>query len=177
MITNFKNQSGFTLIEMLIVIVVLGILAMIIIPQITVSTEDAKVSTLQTNLSGMRSAVETYYAQHDSTYPGRKKTAILDVGVDTIAGDAVAAFTTQLTQYTTAAGTVATSKDATFKYGPYIKGSALPKNPFTATNDVTLDITTTNITTRVADTGTKAWKFYAETGVLIANDTAAHALY
>ncbi len=63
---NSKSQSGFTLIEMLIVIVVLGILAMIIVPQITVSTEDAKTSTLQTNLTGIRSSIETYYAQHNS---------------------------------------------------------------------------------------------------------------
>lgn len=120
MITNFKNQSGFTLIEMLIVIVVLGILAMIIIPQITVSTEDAKLSTLQTNLSGMRSAVETYYAQHANTYPGRKKTDA--EGVDTDAGTAVDAFIYQLTRYTSATGVVATTKDTTFKFGPYIKG-------------------------------------------------------
>jgi prepilin-type N-terminal cleavage/methylation domain-containing protein len=37
-----KNQFGFTLIEMLIVIIILGILAMVIIPQISVSTGDAK---------------------------------------------------------------------------------------------------------------------------------------
>ncbi len=174
MITKFKKQAGFTLIEMLIVIVVLGILAMIIIPQITVSTEDAKISTLQTNLSGMRSAVETYYAQHDSNYPGKKKeTDGTDVANVTEAGTA---FLAQLTLYSTAAGVTANVKDATYKYGPYIKGGAMPKNPFTSTNDVTADLAT-NITTRVADTGTKAWKFYPNTGVLIANDTAPHALY
>ncbi len=174
MITKFKNQAGFTLIEMLIVIVVLGILAMIIVPQITVSTEDAKISTLQTNLSGMRSAVETYYAQHDSVYPGKKKeTDGADAGTVALAQTA---FLAQLTLYSTAAGVTANVKDATYKFGPYIKGTALPKNPFTATSDVTCDLAT-NISTRVADTGTKAWKFYPNTGVLIANDTVAHALY
>ena len=174
MITNFKKQSGFTLIEMLIVIVVLGILAMIIVPQITVSTEDAKISTLQTNLSGMRSSVETYYAQHGSVYPGAIDE---DSGAaSTTVGQAQDAFLAQLTLYSSAAGITANTKDGTFKFGPYIKGGALPKNPFTGTSDVTCDLAT-NITTRTADTGTKAWKFYPNTGVLIANDSAAHALY
>ena len=102
MITNFKNQLGFTLIEMLIVIVVLGILAMIIVPQITVSTEDAKVSTLQTNLSGMRSSVETYYAQHGSVYPGKKLAT--DGTTDATAPQAAIAFVAQLTLYSDAAG-------------------------------------------------------------------------
>ena len=68
-----KSRDGFTLIEMLIVIIILGILAMVIIPQITVSQEDAKMSTLKTNLAGIRSAIELYYAQHNNTYPGVKK--------------------------------------------------------------------------------------------------------
>ena len=57
------RKSGFTLIEMLIVIIILGILAMIIIPQLGVTTDDAKTNTLQANLSSIRSAVEVYYAQ------------------------------------------------------------------------------------------------------------------
>ncbi len=176
MITKFKNQTGFTLIEMLIVIVVLGILAMIIIPQITVSTEDAKISTLQTNLSGMRSSIETYYAQHDSMYPGAKKETD---GTNTTSDvEATAAFFAQLTLYSRASGVTANVKDATFKFGPYVKGGALPKNPFTGTDDATVNFDESNITVRAADVGTdKGWKFYAITGVFIANDTAPHALY
>ena len=174
---NHRNQSGFTLIEMLIVIVVLGILAMIIVPQITVSTDDAKLSTLQTNLSGIRSALETYYAQHSNTYPGRKQTTSGNDGVDTGSdGVAATAFVDQLTKYTSSTGVVSNSKTGSYTYGPYIKGTGIPTNPFSNTRTVTCDESETNITVRVADAAS-AWKFYPETGVFIANDTSAHSAY
>lgn len=153
------GQAGFTLIEMLIVIVILGILAMVIIPQISTSTDDARLSALRTNLSAMRNAVEIYYAQHNSTYPG-------------IAGAAV--FVLQLTQYTDAAGAISATKDATHKFGPYIKGSALGKNPFNELNTILVDAAIADITVRTGD-GSTGWKFFAITGVLIANDGAHYA--
>ena len=174
-----KNQSGFTLMEMLIVVIVLGILAMIIIPQITVSTEDAKLKTMQTNLNTMRNAIELYYHQHNQTYPG---------AIDNVAGliaptsDALAAdaFIAQLTTYTEVSGKAAgDSTDLTGTlYGPYIKTATLPTNPFTEEVNLTCDTTITNVATRTADEGaTDAWKFYVKTGVFIANDSADHETY
>jgi len=169
-----RNHSGFTLIEILIVIVVLGILAMIIIPQITVSTEDAKLSTLQTNLGGIRSAIETYYAQHENKYPGEiKADGSAASGNNT---DAEAAFTAQLTKYSAATGATSNSRDTTHKFGPYIKGAGFPTNPFDNDNDVKCDISVTDITVRVA-AGDSAWKFYPKTGVFIANDTSENSTY
>jgi prepilin-type N-terminal cleavage/methylation domain-containing protein len=173
----WNRAAGFTLIEMLIVIVILGILAMIIIPQITVSTEDAKVSTLKSNLTTMRSAIEIYYAQHGNTYPGAIKTD--GSGAVANAAEAVTAFTNQLTLYSDSTGKTSVDKTGLTGtvFGPYVKNGVLPKNPFTDTNDVTADIATIDITTKVADTGTKAWKFYVKTGILIANDSATHQVY
>jgi prepilin-type N-terminal cleavage/methylation domain-containing protein len=54
---GFREKSGITLIEMLLVVILLGILAMLIIPQISVSTGDANLNTLQTNLSTIRNAL------------------------------------------------------------------------------------------------------------------------
>ena len=54
---NNQNQDGFTLIEILIVVILLGILATVIIPQVNVSIDDAKMNTLKTNLKRMRSAI------------------------------------------------------------------------------------------------------------------------
>ena len=61
---KLNKQAGFTLIEMLIVVLLLGILAMLIIPQISVSTDDARQNTLHSNLGTMRNAIELYYHQH-----------------------------------------------------------------------------------------------------------------
>jgi prepilin-type N-terminal cleavage/methylation domain-containing protein len=160
--TRQRGRAAFTLIEMLIVIVILGILAMVIIPQISTSTDDAKLNTLRTNLSAMRNSVELYYAQHNSVYPG----AVLGG-----AASASEAFVQQLTRYTDAAGIIATVKSGTNSLGPYIKGGALAKNPFNNKSDVTLDTTEGDITVK-ASSGTTGWKFYSKTGVLIADDGA-----
>ena len=163
---TIKNQSGFTLVEMLIVVIVLGILAMIVVPQVAVSTSDTKLKALQTNLSAMRSAIELYYAQHNQTYPGAKK---IDGTTGPTAAEAATAFVQQLTQYTDANGLVSATKTSTAKYGPYIKGGQLPANPANNGTSVLCDVATDNVTTR-AQSGTESWKFYTITGVLIAND-------
>ena len=161
------NQSGFTLIEMLIVVIVLGILAIIIIPQITTSTEDAKVNAIQTSLAGIRSATEFYYVQHDNTYPGEKKN---DGTAGPNATESALAFVEQLTQYTDLSGDVTSIKDGTFKYGPYFKSGALPANPFNGLNSIVADITITSITAARTVSGTGGWKVHPKTSVIFAND-------
>lgn len=171
-IQKLKDQSGFTLIEMLVVVIILGILAMIIIPQITVSTDDARLNTLQTNLSSLRSAVELYYHQHNNTYPGAVKTD--GTGTATVATDLPAAFIEQLTRYTNRNGQTSTDLDRTnFPYGPYLKGG-LPTNPYNDLDDVLCDITTVNVTTRDSSATNNGWKFYVRTGVLIPGDQGNH---
>jgi prepilin-type N-terminal cleavage/methylation domain-containing protein len=169
---RLQRESGFTLIEMLIVVILLGILAMLIIPQISVSTEDARLNTLQTNLSSMRNSIELYYHQHSETYPGRN-----DSNGAATADPAAAAtgFVQQLTQYTDINGDCSVSKDATHIYGPYLKSVTPPTNPYNNLNDVVCDTATTDITDRTS-TGATAWKFYTLTGVLMANDGGHDAL-
>ncbi|MCX5823934.1 MAG: prepilin-type N-terminal cleavage/methylation domain-containing protein [Deltaproteobacteria bacterium] len=179
LLRTVKNRDGFTLIEMLIVIIILGILAMVIIPQITVSTEDAKVSTLKANLGAMRSAIEVYYAQHNMTYPGVNAAG----GTYGLVGTKEA-FTSQLTMYSNSAGTVATAYSASttdpaanFVLGPYIKGGTLPANPFNNKVDVLYDVDVVDITNVVglkrAAGGTTGWKYLSKFGVLFANDESS----
>ena len=176
--TTIKNQSGFTLIEMLIVIIILGILAMVIIPQISVSTGDAKVNTLRANLSTVRNAIELYYHQHDQTYPGA--VLVAGTGPVTSAAEAQAALVAQLTTYTELSGKAA-GDSATLTapiYGPYLKTVALPENPFNNSMVATCDIAITDVTTRLAVPGdATGWRYYVKTGVFIANDDLTHDDY
>ncbi len=161
-----KKQSGFTLIEMIIVVIILGILALIIIPQISVSTSDAKLSTLQTNLSTVRSALELYYHQHNQTYPGGAVPTTKPADIVTTAD----AFAGQLTRYTDISGNISNSFGTATPFGPYIKNGKLPSNPINDKIDVIIDTTETDITVRDSTASDNAWKFYTKTGVFIAAD-------
>ena len=55
-----KAKSGFTLVEILIVVVILGILAAIVIPQFTDASTQAKESSLCADLQTLRSQIELY---------------------------------------------------------------------------------------------------------------------
>jgi len=166
---NIQKQTGFTLIEILIVVILLGILATVIIPQVNVSSDDAKLNTLKTNLSHMRRVIELYYFQHGNNYPGAKRALNGDDVVNQ--SQSANSFFRQLTKYSEVTGNVSVTKTAAAKFGPYIKSDALPTNPYNSKNDVLCDITETDITVKASD-GTTGWKFYIKTGILLANDGA-----
>ena len=164
---KFGNR-GFTLIEILIVVMVLGILAMVIVPQITVSTQDAKESALQTNLVAMRNAIEMYYVEHNNVYPGEHLDTDGSVIADLATAAAATAFEKQLTQFTGITGIASTTEAAVSgtAYGPYLKG-ALPANPYdskyTVTTAASADITITTVVTTAG-----GWYYYPAIGKILA---------
>ena len=64
----FKRRKGFTLIELMIVVVIIGILAAVAIPNFVEMTDEAKAARIQADLNTMGSAVEIYYVKNGS-YP------------------------------------------------------------------------------------------------------------
>ena len=62
MIRKMQSQQGFTLIELVIIIVVLGILAAVAIPKYQDITAEAKASAAKGALGSMRSGISIYYA-------------------------------------------------------------------------------------------------------------------
>ncbi|HQI28676.1 MAG TPA: type II secretion system protein, partial [Sedimentisphaerales bacterium] len=64
-----QAKRGFTLVEILIVVVILGILAAIVIPQFTQASTEAKTNSLCSNLQTLRSQIELYKVQHNDTVP------------------------------------------------------------------------------------------------------------
>ncbi len=63
------KRSGFTLIEVLIVVVIMAVLAATIIPQFSTSTKDAEDSQIEFNVHTLRSQIELYKIQHGGQYP------------------------------------------------------------------------------------------------------------
>lgn len=111
---NRKNQ-GFTLVEILIVVIILGILAAIVIPQFTNASQDARRSSLSSQLQTLRSQIELYKLQHKDLLPN------IVGGTDGATPD----YTNWdiLTKKTDVDGVV----DAAGEFGPYMQ--APPKNP------------------------------------------------
>ncbi|MHC5062269.1 MAG: competence type IV pilus major pilin ComGC [Planctomycetota bacterium] len=109
------TKAGFTLVEILIVVVILGILAAIVIPQFTQASTEARENSLKANLQTIRSQIELYKIQHNDNEP------------------TFANFVAQMTGQTNVSGAAGTD------FGPYLQ--SIPVNPFT--NTATLDNTGT----------------------------------
>ena len=174
MISRVKNlaQQGFTLVELLIVVIILAILAAIIIPQFTAATDDATQSAYDTNIANIRAAIDLYRQQHNA-YPG----AVVSTGATCVNGAAVTpgavgeeAFLAQLRYYTNAAGQACTGTDPNeFKYGPYLKDD-MPVNPLGDTNpNNTVTVVTTG-TLGLTSGDTDGWRFDSVTGEFIGDE-------
>jgi general secretion pathway protein G len=124
-----QPRKGFTLIEILIVVIILGILAAIVIPQFTNASKEAKQSALVTMVQSMRSQIALFKLQHNDMLPGASPLK------DTGGMFAEATFWDQLTLFSKLDGTTAVAKNTAtgFVYGPYMQ--SIPVNPLvTAAN-------------------------------------------
>ncbi|MFC1633892.1 competence type IV pilus major pilin ComGC [Planctomycetota bacterium] len=150
-----KSQSGFTLVEILIVVVILGILAAIVIPQFTEASTEAKTSSLCTDLQTVRAQIELYKIQHLDQLPGTG-------GPD---------FETAMTTYTLQDGSsAATQAPGDGVYGPYL--GKIPSNPFIAIAADANDVTEQATGSAPGD-DSSGWFFNTTTGKFQANDDEA----
>lgn len=99
-----KAKKGFTLVEILIVVVILGILAAIVIPQFSQASTEAKLNSCRSSLQSLRSQIELYKIQHNDQPP------------------ALASFAAQMTGKTNPDGTAGGT------LGPYMQ--KVPRNPW-----------------------------------------------
>ena len=116
-----RAPKGFTLIEILIVVIILGILAAIVIPQFTNASKDAKNSALVTMVQSLRSQIALFKLQHNDRLPGANPL------VDSGGTFDQAVFWNQMIQFSDLTGGTASAKDVTHVYGPYMQ--SIPTNP------------------------------------------------
>ncbi|QIB28139.1 prepilin-type N-terminal cleavage/methylation domain-containing protein [Caloranaerobacter azorensis] len=81
---RLRNKKGFTLIELIVVIAVLGILAMIAIPKITGIQDDAKENVDKQNVKLMQNAVEMYAAENGNYPANNEIKSVLERYIDKI---------------------------------------------------------------------------------------------
>lgn len=122
-----KKAKAFTLVEILIVVVILGILSAVVIPSIAHNTISAKDSALAVDLQLLRRVVLVYKSQH------------LEIGPGYPNGDSSLApteqdFIDQTTMSSNTNGQTAAIGTPGFNRGPYLM--KIPFNPFNNLNTV-----------------------------------------
>ena len=141
-------RRGFTLVEILIVVIILGVLAAIVIPQFANASSDTKKNSLSSSLHAIRSQIEFYMLQHGEMPP-------------TLTGADWSALTDQ----------------STYKgepRGPYLR--AAPVNTLNGKSDVLVVATDYASGDPVAGTG-MGWVYNPANGKLWATNTAEDRIY
>jgi len=154
MFARKQVAKGFTLVEILIVVVILGILAAIVIPQFTSASETARGSSLTSQLQTIRSQLELYQVQHNGDYPA--------AGLDNADGDGD---WTALIAETEQDGTAGDDPDAdNNNLGPYLQ-----KAPINSFEGVSV------VAAAGAEAAGVGWTYDATTGEILAVMPAAKA--
>jgi len=69
---SFRYEEGFTLIELMIAIVIIGILATIAVPVYSNAVQESKISKAKADLRTLESAIEIYFIEKGE-YPKEEK--------------------------------------------------------------------------------------------------------
>jgi general secretion pathway protein G len=97
-----RAQGGFTLVELLLVLVILGILAAIVLPKFSGTTERGRVTAAQTQISTFKTALDAF--EVDMGHYPKGKNGLVDL--------------------------IQMPRDGQNWHGPYLQTDAIPKDPW-----------------------------------------------
>ncbi|HEX4052807.1 MAG TPA: prepilin-type N-terminal cleavage/methylation domain-containing protein [Tepidisphaeraceae bacterium] len=149
--------GAFTLIEVLIVVVVVGLLATLVIPQFSSANQQARQNSLKDELQYLRTQITVFKAQHQEVPPGY-------TNGDPTAVPSAGAFTSQMTQHSDVSCNVCRPVSPAYPYGPYLK--QLPVDPMN--NLCTLSLVGNNQPMPAPD-GATGWIYKPQTQEVMAN--------
>ena len=150
-----KQKQGFTVMEIFIVIIILGIIAAIVVPKFSQASSESRLEDLVSDLQMVRSQIELYKIQHK----------------DLLAGQFAKGGSINEDSFK-----VALTVKGSDGMGPYLK--KLPKNYYLVNAKRRDSITFVN-DRKANPTGKEGtgWWFNVATGEFRANDSPFHAAY
>ncbi len=78
---RLKSESGFTMVELIIVVTIMGIIGAILVPQFSTVTQKARITTDISSVKGIQRHIDRYKAEFGN-YPGTTAEAIMEELVD-----------------------------------------------------------------------------------------------
>lgn len=140
-----RRRRAFSLVELVIVVVMLGIIAAVAVPRLSSGTDRARDAALDASLANLQHAVELYAAEHFARFPCVDAAGALDTSG--------ANLVRRLTEPTNDFG----GFDGAAMFGPYLRD--MPANPWNRRRTI-------RVNGAAPGANTHGWHFNASTGAV-----------
>jgi len=156
-------KRALKLLELLVALAIIGTLAAVAIPRLGQATPGADDADPRGRLNVLRCAIELYYQDHGA-YPAQKGDGQHAAGTE-------AAFVSQLTSFTDENGVAARTKDATHRFGPYLR-MGIPACPVPPRQNQSGVVIVSIRPAWVGSAGAAGWVYNCRTGAIVLNSNA-----